>query len=146
MNSGRGSEPLDQGLGGGSENVVVGDLPALLGLDPLGPKAMLSAPFLEHGTQPDDMQKRSLPDHSADRGAVIGVEVPMHGDATRLGELDRLSYLPALKVLFVHPRRWVDRRTARTAAGRALAQAGNHRRRSARTRRERAPRQARRRA
>src|SRR5205085_3046613 len=91
-------EALDELLGKGTEDVIVRDPAPLLGLDPLGPEAVLAAPFLEPRPEPDHVQERALPAHSSDGRAVVIVEVAMHGDAAGLGEGDRLPDLPPLEV------------------------------------------------
>src|SRR5579872_2117685 len=91
-------EVLYQRGGGGAENVVVGDAPALLGLDPLRPQPVLPAPFLEHGPQPDDVKERPLAHEAANRRPVIVVEVAVDRHPARLGEGDRLFDLAALEI------------------------------------------------
>src|ERR1700693_5822604 len=94
----------DQQLGGGTEHVVMGYFAALLGLDPLGAKAVVPAPLLEHRPQADDVQERLLTHHPPDRRAVVVVEVAVDGDATGLGEGDGLFDLAPLEVLLVKRR------------------------------------------
>ena len=74
------------------------DLAALLGLDPFRAQAMLAAPLFEHRTQADHMQERFLSDKSADRGAVVVVEVAVNRDAALLSEGDRFSDLTPLEI------------------------------------------------
>src|SRR5712691_9470956 len=95
-------EPFDELLGGRAEDVVVGDLAPLLGLDPLGSKAMEPTPLLELWPQADHMKKWLLTAEPPDGRAVIGVEVAMHGDAAGLGEGDRLFDLATVKVFLAH--------------------------------------------
>src|ERR1700737_127317 len=88
----------DQAFGKGTEDVVVGNLPALLRLNPLRSQAMQPAPRLEVWAQADHVEERTLPHHAADCGAVVMIEIAVNGDAARLGEGDRLFDLPALEV------------------------------------------------
>src|SRR6266446_3553769 len=44
------------------------------------------------------MQKRALPPHAADCGAVVVIEVAVDGDSARFRERDRLFDLPALEI------------------------------------------------
>src|SRR5438876_4194334 len=62
---------------------------------------MQPAPFLELLPQADHVEERLLSRESADRRAVIGIEVAMHRDAARLGERDRLFDLSPLEVMLL---------------------------------------------
>src|SRR5437870_9449610 len=88
------------------------DPAALFRLDPFRAEAVTRAPLLENRAEPDDVKKRFLPQHASDPRAMVGVEVAVHSDASRLGEGDRLLDLAPLKVLFAHRCRWDGTRRA----------------------------------
>src|ERR1700730_4295128 len=99
-----GGEAADELLRKGPENVVMRDLAALLGLDPLRPQPVLPAPRLQWPPKPDHMKERALSSHSSDRGAVVVVEVAVYGDAARFGEGDRFFDLASLEIFFLESR------------------------------------------
>src|SRR6266850_3340312 len=102
------------------EDVVVRHPPALFGLDPFRPKAMLATPLLQHRAQPDDVQKGALAQHAPDHRAVIVVEVAVDRDATGFRKRDRFLDLTALEVLLAKRRRpghlWVAGTGTRASA------------------------------
>src|SRR5579864_6256149 len=101
------------------------DAAPLLGLDPFRAQPMEPAPFFERRTKPDHVQKRLLPPHPANRRAVVGVEVAVHGDAACLRKRDGLLDRATLKVLFAHRCRWDGTRTAGMVGWRVPGRAEN---------------------
>jgi len=73
--------------------------PPLLRLDPFRPQPVPSAPVGEEGPQADHVDER-LVHHKTARGeaAVIGVEVPVNGNAALLCKGDRFADLAPLEV------------------------------------------------
>ena len=62
-----GPEPIDQGLGGWAEDVVVRDLAPFLRLDPFRAQPVEPAPRCELRAHAYDVEKRLLSDEATDR-------------------------------------------------------------------------------
>src|SRR5579859_7361974 len=95
-----------------AEDVVMGDQPPLLGLDPLPPQPVAGSPELQPRPQPQDVEKGPLAPPPPDLGPVVMVEVAVDRDPAGLREGDRLPDLAALEVAF-------DQRILALPAGRA---------------------------
>src|SRR5437588_12042315 len=77
----------------------MGHLTPPLGLDPFRPETVADAPFGQHRAAADDVQERLVHGEAgAMLGAVVMVEVAVHGNPARLREGDRLPDLAPLEV------------------------------------------------